>query len=120
MANRLVAVMLLATAGLGAEGTTPVRPAKRRWWVSVAAVAAASVVDVHSSWSRPELNPMLQGPDGRFRVHGVAIKSSIVGASCGLQWLLLRRKPQLSNTLAGVNAGLAAWTGAVAVRNLTR
>ena len=112
--------MLLATAGLGAEGTTPVRPAKKRWWVGVAAVAAASVVDVHSSWSRPELNPMLRGPDGRLGVRGVAIKSSIVGASCGLQWQLLRREPRLGKALTGFNLGVAAWTGAVAVRNMSR
>ena len=115
-----MAAILLLTAGLGAEGITRVRPSKKGWWVSVAAVAAASFLDIHYSWRRRELNPMLAGRDGRLGTRGVAIKSSVVGASCGLQWMLLRKEPRLGNTLTGINAGLAAWTGAVAVGNMAR
>jgi hypothetical protein len=115
--RRCIAAFLLVSAAFGAEATTPQRPAKKRWWVSVAAVAAASFADMHSSWGRRELNPMLRGPDGRFGTRGAAVKSSIVGASCGLQWLLLERKPHMAGVLSGANWGLAAWSAGVAARN---
>jgi len=77
-------------------------------------------MDMHSSWGKRELNPLLRGAGGRFDTRGMAIKSSIVGAAVGFEWLLLRKEPSLGNALAGANLGLAAWTGAVAVRNMTR
>jgi len=60
---------------------------------------------------------MLRSPGGRFNGRGLAIKSSTLGASCGLQWLLLERRPRAVNTLTGVNFGLAAWSAGVAARN---
>jgi hypothetical protein len=86
----------------------------------MAALAAASALDMHSSWGKRELNPLLRGPGGRFDTRGVAIKSSIVGTACGFEWLLMRKEPRLGSTFVGVNLGLAAWTGGVAVRNMRR
>ena len=120
MQGRLVAAFLMVSAAFGADAATGTRLAKKRWWVSVAAVAAASALDIHSSWGRRELNPMLRGPHGRFGARGVAVKSSLVGASCGLQWFVLERKPRMSGALSGANAGLAAWTAGVAARNWRR
>ncbi len=116
MRTCLLALLLAATA-FPADGVASTRSGKKRWWASVAALAAASVLDMHSSWSRREINPMLRGPDGRFGARGVAVKSSILGASCGVQWLLLQREPRMGNTLAGMNAGLAAWSATAAARN---
>lgn len=113
----LVAALLLCSLSCQAQETFPKKPGKKRWWVSIAALAAASVLDAHSSWNRPELNPMLQGPDGRFGHRGVAIKASIVGASSAFQWVLLKKEPKLAGTLAGVNSGLAAWSTAAVLRN---
>jgi len=77
-------------------------------------------MDMHSSWGKREFNPLLRGRGGRFDARGVAVKSSIVGTAVGFEWLLLRKEPRLGNTLAGANLGLTAWTGGVAVRNMTR
>jgi len=85
-------VFLLAALSLVAESRPRPRPSKLRWWLSVAALSAAAALDVHSSWGRRELNPMLQSPNGRFNARGLAVKSSILGTSCGLQWLLLERR----------------------------
>jgi len=86
----------------------------------MAALAAASALDMHSSWGKREFNPLLRGLGGRFDTRGVAIKSSLVGTACGFEWLLLRKEPRLGNTLAGANLGLAAWMGGIAVRNMKR
>ena len=118
MYRRLIAVLLLASTAWGAEALVAARPGKKRWWLSVAALSAVAVLDMHSSWQRRELNPMLRSADGGFAARGVAVKSSIVGASCGVQWLLLERRPRLSNAVSGVNLGLAAWSAGVVTRNL--
>jgi hypothetical protein len=116
--RRLIAVFLLAALGLGAADKPRHRPAKRRWWLSIAALGSAAFLDAYTSWGRRELNPMLRSPGDRFNARGLALKSSIVGASCGLQWLLLERKPRATSTVTGVNFGLAAWTAGVVVHNL--
>jgi hypothetical protein len=117
MRSRLVALLLLASVALSAEGISRTRPGKKRWWASVAALAAASVLDIHSSWRRREINPMLRGPEGRFGARGLVIKSSILGASCGVQWMLLDKEPRRNGALVGMNAGLAAWSATAAARN---
>jgi len=113
----LIAVLLLCSLSCEAQETWWKKPGKKRWWASIAALAAASVLDAHSSWGRRELNPMLRGPDGRFGYNGVILKSSILGASCAFQWVLVNREPRLAGTLAGVNSGLAAWSTTAALRN---
>lgn len=117
MRTSWLGVVLLAAVAYGAEAGEAARPGKRRWWVSVAAVAAASVMDMQSSWGRREVNPILRGPDGRFGARGAVVKSSMVGVSWGLQLLLLERKPRMSSAFSGANLGLAAWMAGVAVRN---
>jgi hypothetical protein len=61
------------------------RPASHRalWAGSVAAVAAANIMDIHSSWGKSETNKALAGPHGQFGTRGAIIKSSV---STG--WLL--------------------------------
>ena len=113
-------MFLLAALSLVAESRPRPRPSKLRWWLSVAALSAAAALDVHSSWGRRELNPMLQSPNGRFNARGLAVKSSILGTSCGLQWLLLERRPGAVNTLTTANLGLASWTAGVAAHNLRK
>lgn len=117
MRKCIVSLLLLCHLGFGAEATAPKPRRKTWWWTSVAALGAATALDVRSSWGRPEMNALLRGPDGRFAIQGLRIKSSIVAANCGFQWLVLRRRPNMDRTLAGVNSGLAAWYAVAAARN---
>jgi len=84
------------------------------------ALAAASAADVHSSWGRPEGNPLLRGPDGRFGGRALGIKLGAAGAAGLAQWLALRRRPQWEGNVAALNFALAAWTGAVGASNYRR
>ena len=118
MRPRFITVFLLAALSLGAADNPRPRPTKRRWWFSVAALGSAAFLDAYSSWGRRELNPMLSSPGGRFNARGLALKSSVVGVSCGLQWLLLERRPRATSAVTAVNFGLATWTAGVAARNL--
>ena len=89
------------------------------WKSSAAAVAGASAFDIASSWGRCcEANRLLASPDGRFRLRGMTIKSSTLGAQLLAQYFLARRNPKLGKILAYVNfASAGALTGS-AVRNL--
>lgn len=116
MLHRTILAVALA-CHLAAAADVHRQADKKWWWLSVAALGAATAADVRTSWGRPELNPMLSGPDGRFGARGVAVKLSISGVNCGLQWLLLRKRPDLGRAAAGVNASLAAWNVGVVARN---
>ncbi|HSW50189.1 MAG TPA: hypothetical protein VLH09_08445 [Bryobacteraceae bacterium] len=94
------------------------RPWKKRFWVSVALVAAASVADVHSSRGLAEANPLLRNRQGGIDVaRGVWIKSATVGGVVLLETLLLNKAPEhrlekpftVINTLA---AGAVTFTAA--------
>ena len=93
------------------------RDHKKLWWISVAALGVASILDAQSSWGRQELNPLLRSSDGRFGARGVVVKTSIMGGITVLEWLGLRRDRKLAAPLAVGNASVAAWTGGVAIRN---
>lgn len=97
------------------------RPAGRNLWrASLAAVAAANVMDAGSSWGKRELNPNLSGNNGRFGWQGAVLKVGIVGGVLALESLVLRHQPstKLYRGLAVVNFGGASVTGATAIRNL--
>ena len=93
---------------------------KNLWRASVAAVAAANVMDAGSSWGKRELNPGLSSNNGRFGGQGAILKLGIVGGVMVLESLVLRRPPstKLYRRLALVNFGCATVTGAMAIRNL--
>ncbi len=90
---------------------------KKIWWMTVAAVAGATLLDARSSWGKPELNPLLRGPNGRFGATGVSIKMGSIGAACAFQWFALRKHPELTGTFSGINGGLTSLFSGVALRN---
>lgn len=125
MIKKLVALATLAASlSFAAGGLVQSAPAekpghKNLWWASVAALATASVLDARSSWGRQELNPLLQGPNGRFNARSVEIKSAIVGASVAFQWFALRHHSQkLEKPLGFANLAAAGLTAGAAIHNL--
>jgi hypothetical protein len=124
MIKKLVALATLAAslsfaAGGLVQSAPPEKPGKKLWWASVAALAAASVLDARSSWGRHELNPLLQGPNGSFSARSVEVKSAIVAAGLAFQWVALRRHNQkLEKPLSFANLAAASLTTAAAMHNL--
>jgi len=87
------------------------------YWASVAVLTAANVADVHSSWGKFEVNPLLRSADGRFGVRGAVVKSGISAGTLTVQALVLRRWPHARKAASIANfvaAGVVCW---VAVRN---
>jgi hypothetical protein len=114
----LAASLSFAAGGLVQSNTPSEKPSgKKLWWASVAAVAAASVFDARSSWGRRELNPLLQGPNGRFSARSVEIKSVLVGAGVACQWLALRHHNKAAKSFGIVNLAVAGATTGVAIHN---
>lgn len=92
----------------------------RLWKVSVALLAASSVADVHSSWGRLEANPVLRGPNGRFGMQGVVLKTMIASGVLGAQYLLLRNHPRAAKYGAVTNLIMAGVISAAAMSNYHR
>ncbi|MBL8233386.1 MAG: hypothetical protein JNL98_33125 [Bryobacterales bacterium] len=92
----------------------------RLWKVSVALLAASSVVDVHSSWGRLEANPVLRGPNGRFGMQGVVLKTMIASGVLGAQYLILRNHPKAAKYGAVTNMVMAGVITAAAMSNYHR
>jgi len=115
----LAASLSFAAGGLIPSTPTTNKPSKKLWWVSVAALAGASVLDARSSWGRHELNPLLQGPNGQFSARSVEIKSAIVGVGLAFQWVALRHHNQkLEKPFSFANLAGAGLTTGAAVHNL--
>ena len=87
------------------------------WRVSAAVLGAVTIADMQSSIGRPEANAFLRSSDGRFAGRGIALKSLVVGAAVGGQWLMLRKNPNAATWAAGVNFAAASLTGAAVVHN---
>ena len=90
---------------------------RKLWRVSAAILGAVTIADMQSSLGRPEANPLLQSPNGRFTARGAALKGMGVGAVIGAQWLMLRKNPKAAPFAAGVNFAASALTGAAVVHN---
>jgi hypothetical protein len=107
------------------QAALPVEPlathaaGKNLWRVSVVTLAAANVMDAHSSWGKHELNPNLSGNNGRFGRDGALLKLGIVGGMFLVESLVLRNRPsaKFRRGLALMNFGSASVTGAMAIRN---
>src|SRR3989304_2000662 len=106
----LVVVLLCCAVGAGGETLYP---------VSVGTLIAAHTADIHSSWGKLEVNPLLRSIDGRFRIKGVAIKSGIVMGNLTGQTLILRRWPKARKIATLVNFISVGVVGGVAIRNYT-
>lgn len=92
------------------------RPKANLYHWSLAALAAANVADVATTWGRPELNPILGGT-ARFGLVSLAAKSALCGGSFLLQRKLIHRNPGLRRTFTWVNFVMAGGLGGVAVHN---
>jgi hypothetical protein len=95
-------------------------PAGRNLWrSSLVGLAAASALDIDSSWNKRELNPVLAGPGGTFGARGAALKLGMQAGLVSLEYLIIRRNPagKLYRITAVVNFLAASVIGAVAVRN---
>ena len=96
-------------------------PAPKLWRASIATLAVANVMDVHSSWGKHELNSTLSGPSGNFGKEGALVKFGVQGALIGFEYLITRGHPsrKLYRALTAVNFGVSITVGEVAVHNYT-
>src|SRR5262245_57490769 len=90
----------------------------RLWKWSLAAIAAGNAADMATSMGRYELNPVLGV--GRFGPRATGIKVGLSTATIGLQYLMLRRRPEAARKLSYVNFGMAAATSGAAAYNRLR
>ena len=90
---------------------------RKLWKWSVAAVAASTVADCHSSFGMRELNPMLRGPGSRFGVQSALLKAGAVGVLLLGQKLFLPGRSGRMKGWSTLNFSMAATTGAFAVHN---
>ena len=108
----LVLGFVLASQPAGAEERK-----RSLWKASVAAMAAATIADAHSSWNRPEANPLLRTDSGRFAVRGIAIKGAVIGTTLVLQHWMLKKNPNAERMTALTNFTVAGVLGGVTVYN---
>ena len=113
----LVSLLMMTTCLVGPLYSETSRVTKRAFWISVAAVGAASFLDVHSSYGKAEANPLARSGSGRLGMRGVGIKLGTVGLLVGFETLMDHRYPEFGGKAAIANFALSgAWTS-VAVRN---
>lgn len=101
------------------SASMPINSGMSLWRASVAALAAANIMDVQSSWGKGELNPALAGGGGTFGARGALLKAGVIGGAVALQFLILRHGPskRLCRAVAAINFGGAGLAGSSAVRN---
>jgi hypothetical protein len=109
--KRLILLVLLTALCSQAEERT------KLWKWSVAAVAASTVADCHSSFGMRELNPLLRGPGSRFGVQSALLKAGAVGVLLLGQKLFLPGRSGRMKSWSALNFSMAATTGAFAVHN---
>jgi hypothetical protein len=115
--QKLLLLFILSTSILSAQ-----EPAPRDrfiWKASMFSLTAANALDLHSSWGKHELNPMLADRTQTFGTHGTLIKMGLQGGLMGIEYLLTRGHPtrKVYRVLSVVNFGASASFGAVAVHN---
>ena len=114
MQKMLLFLVILGTPALSAQNS-----AKKFWYVSLASLTAANVVDIQSSWGKPELNRALASSNGSFGARGALLKSGFHGGLMGLEALLMHRHPSqtLRRFLTVVNFGATAVVAGAAAHN---
>ena len=97
------------------------KPSLKLWQTSVAALAAANALDVHSSWGKHELNSTLAGSAGTFGGRGTLLKLGFQGGLVGVEYLITRGHPngKVMKALSFINFGTAGVIGGVAAHNYT-
>jgi hypothetical protein len=102
----------------------PARPVEQGsgrtlWRASLTTLAVANAVDIHSSWGKYELNPVLAGPSHRFGLDGALLKVALQGGLMGAEYMLTRGRSstKLYRVLSFINFSAAASIGATAIHN---
>jgi hypothetical protein len=128
---RTFIVLSLLFAGLAhtEDAVTLVRPltpsplspvsGKVLWRASLTSLAVANVMDVHSSWGKYELNPLLSGTNRTFGRDGALLKMAFQGGLMGVEYLVTRghASGRLYRALAFINFGAAGVIGSTAIHN---
>jgi hypothetical protein len=108
----------LRSSALAAHERLAAVPAHQALWkASLVAVAAATVLDTHSSWQKLEANPLLASGSGRFETRAVLLKGLVTGGALGAQWVLVRHRPQALRMATWTNFAVSALYGTAAVHN---
>lgn len=93
---------------------------RKHFLISAIALAAANILDAHSSLGRYEANPLVRNSQGQFSAGaGFAIKSAGTAGMLLLEVQLMRKKPglELGKPCALVNFASAGALGAAAIAN---
>lgn len=90
---------------------------KDTWRLSAGALLTTNIIDCHSSYQKPELNPFLRSPSGHFSNKGIAIKMGIIAGLLIGQRVVTKKYPESTKLFAVTNFALAASTAWVANRN---
>lgn len=89
----------------------------RAWKRSLAPVVVSQSLDIASSYGMRELNPLLAGPDGRFRAKATTIKIGAAAVVVGIEYLIVRKWPSTGRVFSKLNWGSAILTGSFAAHN---
>ena len=121
---RIFLLLCLIQFGVGAASAqlTIERPEGHKLWIaSVSTLALANTLDIHSSWGKRELNPLLASSSGRFGQEGALIKLGLQGGLMGLEYLITRGHPsgKTYKILSIFNFGASASLTSIAFRNYT-
>ena len=117
----LLASLLCAPCGYGSDVVQRAKHENNRklWWLSVAALTAATAVDIQSSTGKYEQNSLLQNGSGQFNLtRGLTVKVGMVGAVLGVQYLLYRRQKEIPMMTAVGNLAGAGMLSAIALHNV--
>lgn len=72
-------------------------------------------MDIHSSWSNQEINPIVGR--GTFGARQAAVSAGIIGGALAAEIVTLRKFPKMKKTFTIVNFAIAGTHGAAAVKN---
>ena len=113
----LVAV-LLAGPFTPCQAVEAQKRSKRLWWVSVAVVVAATLLDVASSRGGVETNPILRTRNGTFNTkRALLLKSAATGGMLATEAWVIRRSPSSDRSAATVNFVSGGALAGLAIRN---
>jgi len=102
---------------LAPSADPPLRPPKKQFFVSLAALTAANIADTASSMGKRELNPLLACSRGNFTAASAARKMTLVGGLETMELYLFHRNAHVSKALTILNFAGAAVVSGVAARN---
>jgi hypothetical protein len=113
-----LAVLMLFGDLAPCQAAEPRKASRRLWVASVAALVAASALDIASSRNGIEANPLMRSQNGTFSMtRGVLLKSGFSTGIIVSGLLVSRHSPSAAKQLAIFNFGTAAALTGLSVRN---